>query len=61
MAVADEEYLFDEWTDDAGIIADVNSAITTVVMNGDYAVTNKFFNPEGRGKPWQLRITSHLT
>ena len=46
VAVANEGYLFDEWTGDAGAIADVNAAITTIPMNGDYAITAKFLDPE---------------
>jgi preprotein translocase subunit YajC len=45
VAVADEGYLFDEWTGDVATIADVNAAITTITMNGDYAITAKFLDP----------------
>jgi len=45
VAVADEGYLFDEWTGDVGTIVDVNAAITTITMNGDYAITARFFDP----------------
>ena len=48
MAVADEGYQFDEWTGDVGTIADVNTAITTITMNGDYAITANFLDPEER-------------
>jgi len=35
-------YRFDEWTGDAGTIADVNAASTTVTMNGNYSITTNF-------------------
>jgi len=39
---------FDEWTGDVGTIADVNSATTTITMNGDYSITANFsFGPFG--------------
>jgi len=42
VAVADEGYRFDRWTGDVGTIADVNAAITTITMNGDYSITANF-------------------
>ncbi|MCK4303988.1 MAG: right-handed parallel beta-helix repeat-containing protein, partial [Candidatus Eisenbacteria sp.] len=35
-------YHFDKWTGDVGTIADVNSATTTITMNGDYSITANF-------------------
>ena len=46
VAEADAGYLFDEWTGDVGTIADVNAAAIT--MNGDYAITANFLDPEER-------------
>ena len=41
-------YHFDKWTGDVGTIADVNSASTTITMNGDYSITANFrFGPFG--------------
>jgi len=45
VAEADAGYLFDEWTGDVGTIADVNDAITTITMNGDYDIIAKFREP----------------
>jgi len=42
VAEADEGYRFDEWTGDVGTIANVNAAITTITMNGDYSITANF-------------------
>jgi len=42
VAVPDEGYRFGEWTGDVGTIADVNTAITTITMNGDYSITANF-------------------
>ncbi len=42
VAVADSGYKFVEWTGDTGTIADVNSASTTITMNGDYSITATF-------------------
>jgi hypothetical protein len=33
---------FVNWTGDVGTIADVNDATTTIIMNGDYAITANF-------------------
>ena len=41
-------YHFDKWTGDVGNIADVNSAATTITINGDYSITANFrFGPFG--------------
>ncbi len=42
VATPDAGYRFDEWTGDVGTIADVNTASTTVTMNGDYSITANF-------------------
>jgi len=42
VAEADAGYVFDEWTGDVGTIANVNSASTTITMNGDYTITANF-------------------
>jgi hypothetical protein len=42
IAVAEEGYLFVEWTGDVGIIADVEAATTTITMTGDYSITANF-------------------
>jgi len=42
VAEADAGYLFDGWTGDVGTIADVNAAITTITMNGDYSIRANF-------------------
>ena len=44
VAEADEGYRFVEWLGDVGTIADVNAANTTITMNGDYAITARFFD-----------------
>ena len=46
VAEAYAGYLFDGWTGGVGTIADVNAAITTITMNGDYAITAKFLDPK---------------
>jgi uncharacterized repeat protein (TIGR02543 family) len=33
------------WYGDVGTIADVNAAVTTITMNGDYDITARFLNP----------------
>jgi len=45
VAEADAHYQFVNWTGDVGTIADVNAAITTITMNGDYAITANFLDP----------------
>jgi hypothetical protein len=42
VAEADEGYLFYEWTGDVVTIADINAAITTITVNGDYSITANF-------------------
>jgi hypothetical protein len=42
VATADEGYRFVNWTGDVPTVADVNSASTTVTMNGDYSITANF-------------------
>ena len=42
VAVADEGYVFIDWTGDVGTIADVNAASTTITMNGGYSITANF-------------------
>ena len=41
-ALADGAHVFENWTGDVSTIADVNSAITTITMNGDYNITANF-------------------
>ena len=42
VAIPDEGYRFDEWTGHVGTIADVNSASTTITMEGNYSITANF-------------------
>jgi len=42
VATPDAGYLFVNWTDNVGTIADVNAATTTITMNGDYSITPNF-------------------
>jgi hypothetical protein len=42
VAVAEEDYLFTNWTGDVGTIADINAASTTITMNGGYSITANF-------------------
>jgi uncharacterized repeat protein (TIGR02543 family) len=44
-AEADTSYRFVNWTGDVGTVADVNAAVTTITMNGDYAITANFIDP----------------
>jgi uncharacterized repeat protein (TIGR02543 family) len=44
-AEADTGYRFVNWTGDVGTVANVNTAITTITMNGDYTITANFFDP----------------
>jgi len=46
VAEAEEGYRFVEWTGDVGIIANVNAAIATITMNGDYSITANFEQEE---------------
>jgi hypothetical protein len=42
VAQADGGYVFVEWTGDTGTIANVNSASTTITMNGNYSIAATF-------------------
>jgi len=42
VAVADEGYVFMNWTGDVSAIADVDTASTTITMNGGYSITANF-------------------
>jgi uncharacterized repeat protein (TIGR02543 family) len=42
VTTPDAGYRFVNWTGDMGIIVDVNAAITTITMNGDYSITANF-------------------
>jgi hypothetical protein len=42
VATPDAGYRFVNWTGDLSTIANVNSATTTITMNGDYAITANF-------------------
>jgi hypothetical protein len=42
---ADTNYRFTNWTGDVGTIADVNAAVTTITMNGNYTITANFVDP----------------
>jgi len=42
MAVADEGYVFINWTGGVSTVADVNTASTTITMNGGYSITANF-------------------
>ena len=41
-ATPDAYYRFVNWTGDVGTVADIDSATTTIVMNGDYSITANF-------------------
>jgi preprotein translocase subunit YajC len=45
VATPDAGYRFVNWTGDVGTIADVNAAVTTITMNGDYDITANFLDP----------------
>jgi hypothetical protein len=47
VAEPDEHYHFVEWTGDAGTIADVYAAETTITMNDSYSITANFELAEG--------------
>ena len=48
VAITEFFHYFDKWTGDVGTIADVDSAATTITMNGDYSITaNVRFGPFG--------------
>ena len=42
VATPDAGYRFVNWTGDVDTIADINTAATTITMNGDYSITAKF-------------------
>lgn len=42
VATPNAGYQFDKWTGDVSTIANVNSATTTITMNGDYSITANF-------------------
>ena len=42
LAEPTEGYQFVNWTGDVGDIADINAALTTITMNGDYSITANF-------------------
>jgi preprotein translocase subunit YajC len=42
VAEADAGYRFVNWTGDAGTIADINAATTTITINGDYSIKANF-------------------
>jgi len=44
VATPEADYKFVNWTGDVGTIADVNSAETTMTMDGDYSVTANFIS-----------------
>jgi uncharacterized repeat protein (TIGR02543 family) len=44
-ATPDSGYQFVGWTGDVGTVANVNAALTTIAVNGDYSVTANFELP----------------
>ena len=42
VAEAEDGFHFVNWTDDVAAIANLNLAITTITMNGDYTITSNF-------------------
>jgi len=61
VATPDSGYLFANWTGDVGTIADVNAAITTIIMQGDYAVVANFGQQlELEGTPMVAAGASHV-
>jgi len=53
VAEPEEGYRFVRWTGDVDRVADVNSATTTVTVQGDYSITASF---EGVGQPPSLVV-----
>jgi len=45
VATPDAGYRFDDWTGDAGTVANVKAATTIITINGDYAITANFEKP----------------
>lgn len=41
-AVADQGYVFEEWTGDVGTVADDKNSVTTITMSADYIITASF-------------------
>jgi nitrous oxidase accessory protein NosD len=57
VAITEPFQHFDKWTGDVGTIADVNSAATTITMNGDYSITANFrFGPFGSDTAKEIDI-----
>jgi hypothetical protein len=52
VATPDAGYRFVNWTGDVDTIADVDSATTTITVNGDYSITANF------AKPYHITISS---
>jgi hypothetical protein len=52
VATPDAGYRFVNWTGDVDTIDDVDSATTTITVNGDYSITANF------AKPYQITISS---
>lgn len=54
-ATSNEYYDFAGWTGDTDTVADVNTASTTITMNGDYSITANF-----ELEPWDYVIPLHF-
>jgi len=52
VATPNAGYRFVNWTGDVDTIADVDSATTTITVNGDYSITANF------AKPYQITVSS---
>jgi uncharacterized repeat protein (TIGR02543 family) len=46
LAEAEKGYQFINWTGDVGSIDNVNTASTTIIMDGDYSITANFAEDE---------------
>ena len=53
VAEAEVGYGFVEWTGDVGTTADIDVAVTTITVNGNYSITAKF--------AWQYYLSIHST
>jgi hypothetical protein len=53
VATPDDGYRFVNWTGDVSTTANVNSATTTITMNGDYSITAEF--------AWQYYLSTNST
>jgi hypothetical protein len=42
VATPDDGYQFVDWTGDVGTIVDIEAAVTTITVNGDYSITANF-------------------